>query len=62
MFWDSGNHGSNTLGENNITQNTDEVRRGAQAGSQAAKLASTSIVGVFASGNLFVGEYKSQRV
>lgn len=61
VFWDSGNHGSNTLGENNITQNTDEVRPGAQAGSQAAKLASTSIVGVFASGNLFVGEYKSTK-
>lgn len=57
-FWDTGNHGSTTLSENdNVTTPTDEVRPGS-AGTTAAKLRSQVVVVKFAAGNLFIGEYK----
>lgn len=59
-YWDSGNDGATTLGENyNITESTTDVWQGAAFGSKAAKLSSKYIVVKFAAGNLFVGEYKA---
>lgn len=52
-IWDSGNIGSNTLSEKNPTTAEESmVIKG-----KAAKLASTSIVGVFAAGNIYTGKY-----
>lgn len=52
-IWDSGNIGSNTLGEKNPTTAEESVT----IKGKAAKLASTSIVGVFAAGNIYTGKY-----
>ncbi len=55
MFWDSGNHGSTTIGAKyNITMPDSEVKH---SGSYSAKLASTKVVIKFAAGNLFAGKY-----
>ena len=52
-WWDSGNKGANTMGEKNPTVAEESlVIKG-----KAAKLASTSIVGVFAAGNIYTGKY-----
>lgn len=57
-FWDTGNHGSTTLSENdNVTTPTSDIRPGS-AGNTAAKLRSQVVVVKFAAGNLFIGEYK----
>lgn len=57
-FWDSGNHGSSTMGVT-LTQGSDEMYH---SGSSAAKLRSQfvgigGIAGKFAAGNLFAGSY-----
>ncbi len=58
-FWDTGNHGSATLGVN-VTTNVDDPRPGS-AGTTSAYLHSqfvgVSTIGKFAAGNIFVGEY-----
>ena len=51
--WDSGNIGSNTLSEKNPTTAEESV----VVKGKAAKLASTSILGVFAAGNIYTGKY-----
>lgn len=52
-WWDSGNKGANTLGEKNPTVPEETmVIKG-----KAAKLTSTSVVGVFAAGNIYTGKY-----
>ena len=52
-WWDSGNKGANTLGEKNPTvPEESNVVSG-----KAAKLTSTSVVGVFAAGNIYTGRY-----
>ena len=56
-YWDTGNHGSAIIGNNNVTESSDDIRSGS-SGSVAAKLESKSVVGVFAAGNLFIGKYK----
>lgn len=57
IFWDSGNHGSATMGKN-VTTPESSVKN---SGSYSAKLASQFVgvwsIGKFAAGNLFVGEY-----
>lgn len=53
-FWDTGNHGSTTVGTTNVTVYTEDACQG----SKAAKLSSQNVFGIFAAGNLFVGEYK----
>lgn len=53
MFWDSGNHGSSTAGKN-ITTPDSSVKHG---GNYSAKLASQTIFGVLAAGNIFIGEF-----
>lgn len=57
-FWDSGNHGSSTLNKN-VTVPDSEVKH---SGNYSAKLCSQfvgfgGLVGRFAAGNLFAGEY-----
>lgn len=53
FWWDSGNKGANTLGEKNPTV-PEEVM---VVKGKAAKLTSTSVVGVFAAGNIYTGKY-----
>ena len=57
MFWDSGNHGSSTLGVN--VTNYDESTQ--VNGNRSVKLSSQFVgilgIGKFAAGNLFAGEY-----
>ncbi len=59
QWWDSGNHGSATLNKN-VTTNVNDPRPGS-AGTTAAKLQSqfvgVTVIGEFAAGNLFVGQY-----
>lgn len=58
IFWDSGNHGSATMGKDITTPSTDYVHDG----TYSAKLESQfvglgGLVGKFAAGNLFIGKY-----
>lgn len=57
LFWDSGNHGSSTMGKN-VTQRASDVKH---SGDYSAKLESQFVgvgtIGKFAAGNLFVGQY-----
>lgn len=57
MFWDSGNHGSKTMGKN-VTVPDGSVKH---SGNYSVKLASQfvgiGIAGKFAAGNCFIGEY-----
>ncbi len=52
-WWDSGNKGANTMGEKNPTVAEESMT----VSGKAAKLSSTSIVGVFAAGNIYTGKY-----
>jgi hypothetical protein len=55
MFWDSGNHGSTTLGSSyNITERSQEK---VADGTYSLKMKSRNIVIKFAAGNVFVGKY-----
>lgn len=55
--WDTGNHGSTLLSSgSNLTSGENEPRPDSK-GSKAAKLASRSVVGKFAAGNIFVGKF-----
>lgn len=52
-FWDSGNKGSNTVGEANPTSpETSDVVKG-----KAARLESKTVAGVFAAGSLYTGTF-----
>ncbi len=57
IFWDNGNHGSQTLGKN-ITNPSTAIKHG---GTRSAELHSQfvgmGIIGKFACGNLFIGKY-----
>ncbi|MDE7153516.1 MAG: PCMD domain-containing protein [Muribaculaceae bacterium] len=57
IYWDSGNHGSITMGKN-ITVNSDEYKH---SGNYSAKLSSQFVgigtIGRFAAGNIFTGRY-----
>lgn len=59
IFWDSGNHGSTTMGANyNITVSDTSIKHG---GTCSARLGSRFVgigaIGKFAAGNAFVGKY-----
>jgi hypothetical protein len=55
MYWDSGNHGSTTLGSSyNITTPESTIKH---SGNYSAKLASRNVVIKLAAGNAFVGKY-----
>lgn len=57
QWWDSGNHGSTTLGPSwNITTNENDPRPGS-SGTTSAKLSSKYVVVKFAAGNIFLGRY-----
>lgn len=53
MWWDTGNAGSATAGKNITTQDSSIKHEG----NYSAKLASASISGTFAAGNLFTGKF-----
>lgn len=53
MWWDTGNTGSATAGKNLTTQDS-KIKN---SGNYSAKLASASIMGTFAAGNLFTGKF-----
>lgn len=53
IFWDSGNHGSATLGRD-VTTPDINVKH---SGNRSAKLTSQKVVTQFAAGNLFTGRY-----
>lgn len=58
QFWDTGNHGSTTLGPSyNITTNETGGIHAGSPGTTYAQLGSRSILGYFAAGNIFVGKY-----
>ena len=61
QWWDTGNHGSSTLGKN-VTTNSNEVRPGS-TGKNSAFLKSQFVgiagLGKFAAGNIFFGKYLS---
>ena len=61
QWWDTGNHGSSTLGKN-VTTNSNEVRPGS-TGKNSAFLKSQFVgiagIGKFAAGNIFFGKYLS---
>lgn len=55
MFWDSGNHGSTSVGaSNNITTPDSNIKH---SGNYSAKMESKYVVIKFAAGNLFAGKY-----
>lgn len=58
MFWDCGNHGSQTLQNTKVTQQGTEYKN---SGNLSAKLRSQFVglvgVGKFAAGNIFIGQY-----
>ncbi|MGL4852577.1 MAG: DUF4493 domain-containing protein [Phocaeicola sp.] len=60
MWWDSGNHGSATMGKS-VTTPDSEVYNTSGVGNTSLKLQSQfvgiSIIGKFAAGNLFAGKY-----
>lgn len=53
MFWDSGNHGSATMGKN-VTYPDESIKH---SGTYAAKLESQYLAIQFAAGNLILGQY-----
>lgn len=53
LFWDSGNEGAAT-GNATLTSPDSELKHG---GNFSAKLASKAVVGRFAAGNIFIGQY-----
>lgn len=53
MWWDTGNTGSATAGKNITTQDA-SIKN---SGNYSVKLASASIMGTFAAGNLFAGKF-----
>lgn len=55
QWWDSGNEGSKVMG---MTLTSDETDKPANAaGTYSAKLASSSTLGVLATGNIFIGKF-----
>lgn len=52
-WWDTGNKGADSIGEKNPTTPEDVI----VVKEKAAKMASTSVLGVFAAGSIYVGEY-----
>lgn len=56
-FWDSGNHGSATLGVTLTQGSTDMFHSGAKSGRLRSQLVALAGIGKFAAGNLFAGTY-----
>ena len=56
-FWDTGNHGSSTMGITLTKSSTDMVHSGSYSARLRSQFVGISSVGKFAAGNLFVGTY-----
>lgn len=57
MFWDSGNHGSKTMGKDVTTPDTQYKHSGNQSLKLASQFVGLGIIGKFAAGNVFIGKY-----
>lgn len=56
-FWDSGNHGSRTLGKNITTQATNLFHTGSSSAKLESQFVGIGVIGKFAAGNIFAGTY-----
>lgn len=56
QFWDTGNHGSSTLGKN-VTSNTSDAHGGSYSAKLESQFVGVAGIGKFAAGNIFVGQY-----
>ena len=57
MWWDTGNHGSSTMGKNVTTPDTSVKHSGNQSLLLSSQFVGIGIIGKFAAGNLFAGQY-----
>lgn len=57
MFWDTGNHGSSTMGKNVTEPATDKVHAGSRSIKLSSQFVGVGLIGKFAAGNVFVGKY-----
>lgn len=57
MFWDSGNHGSKTMGKDVTLPDTQYKHSGKQSLKLASQFVGLGSLGKFAAGNVFVGKY-----
>ena len=57
IWWDTGNHGSSTMGKNITNPATDYVHSGTYSAKLESQFVGISIIGKFAAGNAFVGQY-----
>ena len=57
MWWDTGNHGSATMNKNVTTPDTSVKHSGNQSILLSSQFVGWGIIGKFAAGNLFAGEY-----
>ena len=56
-WWDTGNHGSATMSKNVTLQGTDYKNSGNYSAKLASQFVGIGIIGKFAAGNAFVGQY-----
>lgn len=56
-FWDSGNHGSATMSVTLTTNSSDMIHSGEYAARLRSQFVGIGVIGKFAAGNLFAGEY-----
>lgn len=56
-FWDTGNHGSQTMGKNVTEKATNLFHGGAASAKLSSQFVGLGIIGKFAAGNLFAGTY-----
>lgn len=57
-FWDSGNHGSSTMNKTITNKSTDFYHTGSASAELKSQFVGLGLIGKFAAGNLFVGEYQ----
>lgn len=60
-FWDTGNHGSATMSKLITNPNSDIKHSGDKSAELKSQFVGFGIIGKFAAGNLFVGEYKETK-
>lgn len=57
MFWDSGNHGSSTMGKNITDKATDLKHSGEYSIRMESQFVGVASIGAFAAGNVFIGQF-----
>ena len=57
IWWDTGNHGSSTMNKNVTNPATDYVHSGTYSAKLSSQFVGIGIIGKFAAGNAFVGQY-----